>query len=145
MKANHIDARGGRQVEISDDWTEREMVLQNWLEEYAKELRRQGRNARTGHLKMWSKENWKTWDDRQGRLVEPENDRDRQKITKDLVPPENVDFVGFGTEAGTMEHEGEEGGTRAGSWNIVGATKIKEVWIWLEKFDNIALQETWLE
>ena len=42
MKANHINARGGGQVEISDDWTEREMVVQNWLEEYAKELRRQG-------------------------------------------------------------------------------------------------------
>ena len=31
------------------------------------------------------------------------------------------------------------------SWNIAGARKIKEVWNWLEKFDIIALKETWLE
>ena len=122
MKANHINARGGGQVEISDDWTEREMVVQNWLEEYAKELRRQERSARTGHLKMWSKENWKTWDDRQGRLVEPDNDRDTQKMTKDQVPRGKSRFRGFrnrswnngarrgggGDEGSVMEHSGGE-------------------------------------
>lgn len=66
MKNNFRAKASDRKLQIMDDWTNREVEVQRWIEEEAEELRQQGEFIRTGHQKMQVQGTWIIWNELEG-------------------------------------------------------------------------------
>ncbi|KAJ8672395.1 hypothetical protein QAD02_003654 [Eretmocerus hayati] len=58
---------------ISDEYTEREKEINNWVQGIAEEERENGLEARAGYMKIYVQGYWYNWDEKKGRLVSVEN------------------------------------------------------------------------